>query len=92
MPRSVQDIIDNADELARRFEQMRPGSGSPALAAVHRAAIAKARAEEELVDAICRARDEGRSWAAIAAFLGTSGEAARQKYSRAAAANRPPAH
>ncbi len=83
MPRSVQDIIDSADELAKKFEAMQPADeGSPALAAVHRAVVARSHTEAELAQAVDAARFEGRSWAQIAVFLGISGEAARQKYGR----------
>ncbi|MEI2643129.1 MAG: hypothetical protein U0R27_13940 [Candidatus Nanopelagicales bacterium] len=85
MPRSVRDIINSADELARQFEQMQPQRcASPALAAIHRAVVARAQAEAELVEAVAAARREGQSWAHIGAYLGTSGEAARQKYGHSA--------
>lgn len=81
MPRSVQDIINSADELAKKFEAMEPSeAGSPALAAIHRACLARAQSEADLAAAVTAARNEGRSWAQIGAYLGTSGEAARQKY------------
>ncbi|MEI6622812.1 MAG: hypothetical protein WCP28_12985 [Actinomycetes bacterium] len=87
MPKSVQDIIDSADELAKKFEAMQPDAdGSPALAAVHRGAVARSRSEAELAQAVDAARAEGRSWAQIAVFLGISGEAARPKYGRRASA------
>ena len=43
----------------------------------------QAEAERNLGDAVVRARHEGHSWAAIGAMVGTSGEAARQRYSQA---------
>lgn len=87
MPRSVQDIIDSADELSKKFEDMTlEADGSVALAAVHRAVVARSNSEAELAQAVNAARSEGRSWAQIAVFLGTSGEAARQKYGHKASA------
>lgn len=87
MPQSVQDIINNADKLAKKFEDMQPDAdASPALAAVHRASVARSRSEAELALAVDAARSEGRSWAQIAVFLGISGEAARQKYGHKASA------
>lgn len=87
MPRSVQDIIDSADELSKKFEDMAPNAeGSPALAAVHRAVVARSHSEADLAQAVDAARSERRSWAQIAVFLGISGEAARQKYGHKASA------
>jgi hypothetical protein len=42
--------------------------------------LARADAERVLLDAVVRARHEGHSWASIGAMVGTSGEAARQRY------------
>lgn len=87
MPRSVQDIINSADELAKKFEAMEPqDAGSPALAAIHRAVVARAQSEADLAEAVAAARREGRPWARIGAYLGISGEAARQKYGHRASA------
>jgi len=55
---------------------------------VRRAAYARAQAEAELADTVSAARAQGHSWAAVGAMLGTSGEAARQRYGQPA---RPPA-
>ena len=87
MPRTTQEILDHADELAARFEQHEPtddatGDAS-ALAEVRTACLARAAAERQLVDAVIKARHDGHSWASIGAMLGTSGEAARQRYSQA---------
>jgi hypothetical protein len=85
MPRTVAEILAHADELARRFEDGDLGPGrevdGASLRAVRVAFDQKARAEQDLIDAVTVARAEGHSWAAIGAMLGTSGEAARQKYS-----------
>ncbi len=86
MPRSVYEIIEQAEGLAERFESFEPGTKNRArgraLAAVHRAALSRARAEANLLDVVARARDDGHSWTAIGTMLGTSGEAARQRYGR----------
>jgi hypothetical protein len=84
MPRTVEEILAHANELARRFEDdsLGPGrtvDGAP-LRAVRAAFEAKARSEQGLADAVNAARTEGHSWAIIGAMLGTSGEAARQRY------------
>jgi len=84
MPRSVKEIIEQADELAKRFEDFDPGARDRAsagsLAAVHRAALSRAEVEAEIAEAVDKARVDGHSWAAIGTMLGTSGEAARQRY------------
>jgi hypothetical protein len=84
MPRSVKEIIEQAEELARRFENFEPDPAdrarSRSLAAVHRATLARAQAEATLAEAVAKARADGHPWSAIGAMLGTSGEAARQRY------------
>lgn len=86
-PRTVAEIIDQADELAARFETHEPDpnniTDAAALRAVRHAFQARANAERHLADAVSVARAEGNSWAAIGAMVGTSGEAARQRYGHA---------
>ena len=85
MPRTAQEILDHADELAARFEQAEPTDvrDAAALRDVRDAVLARADAERHLGDAVVRARHERHSWAAIGAMAGTSGEAARQRYGQA---------
>ncbi len=61
MPRTAQEILDHADELAARFERAEPSDvrDATALQAVREAFLA------------------------IGAMVGTSGEAARQRYGQA---------
>lgn len=85
MPRSAQEILDHAAELASRFEQHELGDNvrdAAELRAVRDAVVARAGAERALLEAVVAARQAGHSWAAIAAMLGTSGEAARQRYAQ----------
>jgi hypothetical protein len=88
MPRTAKEILDQADELAARFEAHEPDPAeikdAAALRAVRLAFQARAEAERHLADAVSVARAEGHSWAAIGAMVGTSGEAARQRYGRQA--------
>jgi hypothetical protein len=86
MPRTTQEILDQADELAARFEALEPGpsdvtDASP-LREVRLAFQERATAERRLSDAVTAARADGHSWAAIGAMVGTSGEAVRQRYGR----------
>jgi len=86
VPRTVAVILNQANELAARFEAHEPDpsnvSDAAALRAVRQAFQARADAEARLADAVSVARAEGHSWAAIGAMVGTSGEAARQRYGR----------
>lgn len=88
MPRSLQQIIDQADQLSDRFETHDPDRGdmydAAPLRAIHAAFKARADSEATLAEAVSRARAEGHSWAAVGAMLGTSGEAARQRYGQTA--------
>jgi hypothetical protein len=85
MPRSVDEILQHADELAERFENYEPSPGDEldagAVALLRGAIQERSEAERHLIEAIRAARQSGMSWSAIGAFVGTSGEAARQKYS-----------
>lgn len=84
MPRTVDEILQHADELAARFEDYEPNPADeldPGAVALLRAAIQeRSEAERHVLDAIKAARDTGMSWSAIGRFVGTSGEAARQRY------------
>lgn len=88
MPRTVQEILDHADELARRFEDYEPDPSDrrdPAvLAAVRDAVIARSEAERTLATVVRVAHRKGHSWQSIGTLLGTSGEAARQRYGKPA--------
>jgi len=84
MPRSVQDILDHADDLAKRFEDYEPAEGDErdpeVYAALRRAVVSRSDAERAIRDAVDQARAQGYSWAFIGKIIGTSGEAARQRY------------
>ena len=85
MPRSVDEILQHADELAARFENYEPDPSDeldPGAVTLLRAAVQeRSQAERHLIDAIRSAREYGMSWSAIGTLVGTSGEAARQRYS-----------
>ena len=83
MPRSIQDMLDHADELARQFEDYEPNTTDERPVAeyqLQRAVIERARGERHLTEAIETARAAGMSWAKIAKLLGTSTHAAQQRY------------
>jgi hypothetical protein len=83
MPRSIQDILDHADELAKRFEDFDPDEADEIPVEeylLQRAVVARARSEQQLIDTVVNARSAGLSWQKIGALLGTSAQAAQQRY------------
>jgi hypothetical protein len=67
-----------------RFEDYEPAvadAREPAVfAALRSAVVSRSDAERAIKDAVDDARQHGYSWAFIGSLLGTSGEAARQRY------------
>ena len=83
MPRSIQEILDHADELAKRFEDYEPTDRDERPVEeylLERAALARARSERQVADAVIGARAAGASWQKIGGLLGTSAQAAQQRY------------
>jgi hypothetical protein len=83
MPRSIQEILDHAEELAKQFEDYEPNDGDERPVAeylLQRAVIERARGERHLADAVESARTAGLPWSRIGAMLGTSAQAAQQRY------------
>ncbi|MFN3256811.1 MAG: hypothetical protein ACE37B_14080 [Ilumatobacter sp.] len=83
MPRSIQEILDHADELAQRFEDYEPQPGDERPVEeylLERAALARARGERQIIDAVTAARAKGVPWQRIGELLGTSAQAAQQRY------------
>lgn len=87
-PRTVEEILAQADDLAKRFEtgdlpgpNSRAIDGAP-LRAVREAFEDVAHAEKRLAERVVLARAAGHSWAMIGMMVGTTGEAARQRYGR----------
>lgn len=83
MPRSMQDILDHADQLAKRFEDYEPSADDEVAVAEHllrRAALARARSERQIGEAVVLARRVGISWKRIGTELGITAQAAQQRY------------
>lgn len=84
MPRTLQEILDHQYEIAQRFEDYEPQPDDwrdPApLESLRHAMNQRADAETALVNAVREARDAGYAWGTIGNLLGTTGEAARQRY------------
>ncbi len=83
MPRSIQQILDHADELAHRFESLDPDEAQEIPLEeylLQRAVVSRARSEQQLLDAVAQARTKGLSWQKIGELIGTSAQAAQQRY------------
>jgi hypothetical protein len=83
MPRSMQEILDHADDLAKRFEDYQPSPDDEVEVAeylLRRGALARARSERQIADAVREARRTGMSWKRIGHQLGISAQAAQQRY------------
>lgn len=83
MPRSIQEILDHADELAQRFENYELSADDERPVEeylLERAVVAQARGERQIVEAVTAARLKGISWQRIGEILGTSAQAAQQRY------------
>ncbi len=84
MPRSIQEILDQADKLAEKFENYEPNPDDERPVEeymLERAALARARSERQVADAVIAARSAGASWQKVGSLLGTSAQAAQQRYS-----------
>ncbi|MDR1152250.1 MAG: hypothetical protein LBK72_07220 [Bifidobacteriaceae bacterium] len=84
--RSIDEIKARADEFADAFEGYDPRPGDqdaplPPVMAVKLAAWRRDTAERELAFAVRAARDQRLSWREVGEAIGTTGEAARQRYS-----------
>ena len=84
MPKTVDEILEHADELAARFENYEPSASDEsdvsAVGALRAAIQERSDAEQHVIDAIREARRAGMTWSTIGTFVGTTGEAARQRY------------
>ena len=82
-PRTLEEMLAAVEEVARQLQTDAAAiAADDPLQAVRSAFKARAFAEKHLADRIAEARSAGISWAAIGTMVGTSGEAARQRYGR----------
>ena len=85
MPRTLQEIIDHAEELADLFESDAPLSWEAQPVAeylLERAVLQRASTETDVRDAVIRARQDEMTWKRIGEILGTSAQAAQQRYGK----------
>jgi hypothetical protein len=84
MPRSLNELIKHADFYAKQFED-NPTSADDAIDsatfnALWAAGEQKSTIENSIAELVVKARSENMSWKLIGQVLGTTGEAARQRY------------
>jgi hypothetical protein len=84
MPRSLSDLIQQADFYAKQFEDYPTGLqdaiNSATFNALWSVGQQKSDLENSIAELVVKARSENMSWKLIGQILGTSGEAARQRY------------
>jgi hypothetical protein len=84
MPRSLNELIQHADFYAKQFEAYPTGAedviDSATFNALWSAGKQKSVLENSIAELVVKARSENISWKLIGQILGTSGEAARQRY------------
>jgi uncharacterized protein (DUF169 family) len=84
MPRTTTEILALANELANRTESEDDAPGvyrdAASLRALTAAFTKRAEVEAETISAVAAARSDGYSWALIGSLIGTSGQAARERY------------
>lgn len=89
MPRTREQLEQAAAEAEAWLDELEQADPAVVMAgmedlsdlrAIAEAVLAVAGAQAELEEAVCRARANGRSWGRIAIPLGTSRQAARERY------------
>lgn len=83
MPRSIREILEHAEELARRLEDYEPVEGDERSVEeylLRLAALNRAHSERQVIDAVTAARAAGISWSKIGEILGTTAQGAQQRY------------
>jgi hypothetical protein len=82
--RTLDEVINQADELVGRFEEHEPDvdaiQDATALREIRVVLQVQAEVERRMTEVAKNARTAGHSWTAIGAMLGTSGDSARQEY------------
>lgn len=92
MPRTLQEILDHQDEIAKQIEDYEPTEADrrdpEPFKGLLRASEARGAAEALVAEAVAAAREAGYSWATIGSGLGTSASAAHQKYGKLVASRK----
>lgn len=84
MPKSLDERLAHAEDLVLKFETYQPRDEDRRDSASHRALLKavgdRAAAEQAIIDAVTAMRAANWPWWAIGGILGTSGQAAQQRY------------
>ena len=91
VPRTRDQLRQAAEAAERRLDEMDPAALNAPEAdatALRRLGAAVRASEHDLADAVAAARRSGHPWRQIAAVLGTSRQAAQQKYGEPATTSR----
>ncbi len=86
MPRTREQLQQAAEAAERWLDSLDPAAiaspdaGASRLCRIGNAVRAVARSQVELADAVAEARVYGHTWTQIAAMLGTSRQAAQERY------------
>lgn len=95
MPRTLADILSHASEIAAEMHDFEPSDENRQdpgpLLDLRRAVVARANAENAVAQAVAAMRSAGFPWTVVGMTLGTSAEAARQRYGSTAAPGDEPA-
>ncbi len=92
MPRTREQLQQAAEDAERWLEQLDPAalddpaSNAAALRRVAAAVQATAASQAELAEAVRAAREHGHTWTQIATMLGTTRQAAQERYGQPATA------
>lgn len=86
LPKSTKERIDHAESLVQRFENYEPRTederdGTP-YRALEAAVRERADAEHAIADAVAEMREARWTWLDIGSILGTTGQAAQQRYGK----------
>lgn len=81
---AMKDVSRNGLAAARHVDDYEPDPADErdpkAYQALRQAALSRSAVEKDIVEAVKQARADGYSWSLIGSLLGTTGEAARQRY------------
>jgi hypothetical protein len=84
VPKSLSERLAHGEDLARIFEDYEPRDEDRRDSAPHNALIKavgdRAAAERDISDAVAAMRAANWAWSHIGGILGTSGQAAQQRY------------
>lgn len=86
MPKSIQERLDHAESLAEVFENYDPRAEDERDPEPYRALLeavqSRADGERAIVQAVAAMRRANYPWWSIGGVLGTSGQAAQQRYGK----------